>query len=74
MGLLAQKSGDLEHAIAEYSHAMSVEPTAVGYVLLARALEQVGHQDEAKAALDKARPLTNDLDQAQQTADELLAF
>lgn len=74
MGLLAQKSGDLEQAIAEYSHAMSIEPTAVGYVLLARALQQAGHPAEAQAALDKARPLTNDFDQAQQTANELLAF
>ncbi len=74
MGLLAQKSGDLEQAIAEYSHAMSVEPTAVGYVLLGRALEQAGHSAEAKAAIDKARQLTSDFDQAQRTADELLAL
>jgi tetratricopeptide (TPR) repeat protein len=73
-GLLAQKSGDLEQAIAEYSQAMSVEPTAVGYVLLGRALEQAGHSAEAKAAIDKARQLTSDLSQAQQTADELLAW
>jgi protein O-mannosyl-transferase len=72
MGLLAQKSGDLEQAIALYSRAMSVEPTAVGYVLLGRAQEQAGHSAEAKAALDKAKQLTNDLDQAQRTADELL--
>lgn len=74
MGLLAQKSGDLEGAIAQYSHAMSVAPTAVGYVLLGRALEQAGRGGEAKAAIDKARQFTNDLDQTQQTADELLAF
>jgi Tfp pilus assembly protein PilF len=74
MGLLAQKSGNVEQAIAQYSHAMSVEPTAVGYVLLGRALEQAGHSAEAKAALDKARQLTDDFDQAQKTADELLAF
>jgi tetratricopeptide (TPR) repeat protein len=74
MGLLAQKSGDFEQAILEYSHAMSVEPTAVGYVLLGRAEQQAGHSTEAKAALEKARGLTSDLDQAQQTATELLAF
>jgi tetratricopeptide (TPR) repeat protein len=73
-GLLAQKSGDLEQAIAEYSHAMSVEPTAVGYILLGRALEQAGHSAEAKAAIDKARQLTSDFDQEQRTADELLAL
>jgi protein O-mannosyl-transferase len=74
IGLLAQKSGDFEQAAAAYSHAMSVEPTAVGYVLLARALEQAGRVREAEAALHKARQLTSDLSHPQQTADELLAF
>jgi protein O-mannosyl-transferase len=74
MGLLAQKSRDFEQAVAEYSHAMSVEPTAVGYVLLARALEKAGRPTEAKAALDKARQLSGDFEQAQRTADDLLAY
>jgi tetratricopeptide (TPR) repeat protein len=74
MGLLAEKSGDLEQAIAQYSRAMSVEPTAVGYVLLASVLEQAGHPAEAHAALDKARQLTTDLDQVQRTAEQLLAY
>ncbi|MGO9124663.1 MAG: tetratricopeptide repeat protein [Terriglobales bacterium] len=74
MGLLSQKSGDLEQAIAQYSHAMSVEPTAVGYVLLGRAMEQAGHTAAAQAALARAQQLTTDLSQAQQTADDLLAF
>jgi tetratricopeptide (TPR) repeat protein len=74
MGLLAEKNGDIEQAIAQYSHAMSVEPTAVGYVLLGRALEKNGRPVEARVALDKAKELAGDLDQAQQAADELLAF
>ncbi len=74
MGLLAQRGGDLEQAISQYSHAMSVEPTAVGYVLLARAQQQAGRPAAAMAAIDRAKQLTNDFDQAQQTADELLAF
>jgi protein O-mannosyl-transferase len=74
MGLLAQKSGDLAQTIALYSRAMSVEPTAVGYILLGRAQRQAGHATESQAALDKARQSTSDLDQAQRTADALLAF
>jgi tetratricopeptide (TPR) repeat protein len=74
MGLLAEKNGDIEQAIAQYSHAMSVEPTAVGYVLLGRALEKNGRPVEARVALDKAKEWAGDLDQAQQAADELLAF
>ncbi|MGA7382734.1 MAG: hypothetical protein WBX03_17930, partial [Terriglobales bacterium] len=60
--------------IALYSRAMSVEPTAVGYILLGRAQRQAGHATESQAALDKARQSTSDLDQAQRTADALLAF
>lgn len=74
MGLLAQKSGDFEQAITQFSHAMSIEPTAVGYVLLTRALEQAGHRAEARTALDKAKQLTTDIGQVQQAADELLTF
>jgi tetratricopeptide (TPR) repeat protein len=74
MGLVAQKRGDFEEAVGEYSHAMSVEPTAVGFVLLSRALEQAGHSSEAKVALEKARQLGGDFGQAQQAADQLLAF
>jgi tetratricopeptide (TPR) repeat protein len=74
MGLLSQKNGDFEQAIGQYSRAMSIEPTAVGYVLLARALQQAGHPGQAQAAIDKARQLTNDFDQAQKSADDLLTF
>lgn len=74
MGLLAQKSGDTAHAITNYSRAMAIEPTAVGYLLLMRAQEQAGHSAEARVAYDRAQQLTTDLNQAQQTANALLAF
>lgn len=73
-GLIAQKSGDMDQAIQDYSQAMSVEPTAVGYLLLGRALEQAGHAGEAQAAYDHARQLTNDWSETQQAADSLFAF
>ncbi|MBZ5570492.1 MAG: tetratricopeptide repeat protein [Acidobacteriia bacterium] len=74
MGLLEQRDGDFAQAIGHYSHAMAVEPTAVGYLLLAKALEKAGHGWEARAAYDKASQLTDDLEQAQRTAEELQAF
>ena len=37
-GLLAQKGWDYSLAAAQYAHAMRVEPTSVGYLLLAKAL------------------------------------
>ena len=74
LGLLAQKTGDYPEAITLYIHAMSVEPTAVGYVLLGRAQQQAAHAPEAQAAYDKAKQLTTDWNGTQQAADELLAF
>ena len=74
MGVLAQRSGDFSQAVAYYSHAMSVEPTAVGYVLLAKALDKAGRGVEAQAAYNRAGQLTNDLGETQQAAEQLLAL
>jgi tetratricopeptide (TPR) repeat protein len=74
MGLVAQHEGDFSQAVASYSHAMSVEPTAVGYLLLGKALEKTGRTGDAQAAYNRAAQLTNDLPQAQQAAEQLLAF
>ena len=74
MGLLAQKKGDAALAVDYYSRAMAVEPTVVGFLLLAKAQEQGGHSAEAVAALERAGQLTNDLSQAQQAAEDLLKF
>ena len=37
LGLIAQKDGDLPEAVRQYSRAMAVQPTDVGYLLLAQA-------------------------------------
>jgi len=74
LGLLAQKTGNYAEAITDYTQAMSVEPTAVGYLLLAKAEEQDGHDAEAQAARARAKRLTSDWNQAQQTANKLQAF
>ena len=74
LGLLAQKTGDYGEASSYYRHAMSLEPTAVGYLLLAKAEEQAGHAAEAQAAISQAKQLTSDWNEAQKTANELLAF
>jgi len=72
-GLLAQKGWDFEKAAKQYARAMSVEPTSVGYLLLARALEQCGRPTEAQSAYAEARRLAGDLRADQKTADGLLA-
>jgi protein O-mannosyl-transferase len=72
MGLLAQRSGDLPAAISQYSHAMSVQPSAEGYLLLARAFEQAGRTQDSQTATERARQLTQNIEQTQETANRLL--
>ena len=73
LGLVAQKSGDLDLAIQAYSHALKIEPSGFGYLLLARALELSGRTAEAEAATQQARSLAEDFREAQRKADRLLA-
>ena len=42
LGLLALKAGDYSSAASLFSRAMAVQPTDVGYLLLAQALRQGG--------------------------------
>jgi Flp pilus assembly protein TadD len=73
LGLAKQKSGDLAGAIQAYSEGMKVQPTGVGYLLLARALEQSGRQDEALTATQRAKVLSRNFAEAQRVAERLLA-
>jgi protein O-mannosyl-transferase len=73
LGLLDQRSGDLPGAIGQYAHAMSVQPSSEGYLLLAHALEQSGRGNEAQAAIQEAKRLSQNFEEAQQNANELLA-
>ena len=73
LGVLAQKSGDLNLAIQDYRHANEAKPSDVTYLLLARALEQSGRKDEAQAAVEHAKLLTRNLDASRMISDGLLA-
>jgi len=73
LAVLAQRSGDLARARDDYSRAVALQPTDVGYLLLAQALEKSGHSGEAQAARQQAEKLTKDLGQAQETAQKLLS-
>jgi uncharacterized protein HemY len=72
-GLLAQKGWDFANAARQYAHAMSIEPTSVGYLLLAKALEQSGRPAEARDAYAVAQGLTSNIRADQKAADSLLA-
>jgi tetratricopeptide (TPR) repeat protein len=71
LGVLAQKSGDLTNAIQTYSHANQIRPTALGYLLLARALHRSGRSEDAEAALQRARSMPG-FPETQHVADGLV--
>ena len=73
LGLVTQKTGNLTDAIADYSRAMAVGPSDVGYVLLARALEAAGRTPESAMALEQAKKMALNFDMAQKEATRLLA-
>ena len=73
LGLIAQNNGDLPEAVRQYSRAMAVEPTDVGFLLLAHALQQQGHSEEASAITERVARLSPNLAEAQKTAESLLS-
>jgi tetratricopeptide (TPR) repeat protein len=73
LGLMAQKSGNLDLAIQAYSQALKIEPSGFGYLLLARALELSGRTVEAEAATQQARKVAEDFGDDQREANRLLA-
>jgi Tfp pilus assembly protein PilF len=73
LGLVDQKSGKLGAAIQAYSKAMKLQPSDWGYLLLARALEQSGNNNAAQSAIQQAKSMTSNFENAQRGADRLLA-
>jgi tetratricopeptide (TPR) repeat protein len=73
LGLIAERNGDPSEAVRQYSRAMAVQPTDVGFLLLAHALQQEGRSDEAKPILERVARSSPNLPEAQATADALLS-
>ena len=73
VGLLAEQSGDFATAASMFSRAMAIQPTDVGFLLLAQALEKNGHPGEAQMAYQQAQRISPNLPEAQQAANRLLA-
>lgn len=72
LGLIAEHEGNFAEAIRQFSSAMAVQPTDVGYLLLAEALEQAGRSTEAQAARQQASRISPNLEEAQKEADALV--
>ena len=73
LGLVEQKTGDASQAANYFHRLVELQPTDVGYLLLARSLELSGRLDQSHAASQLARQISPDLDNAQRTASQLLA-
>ena len=73
LGIVMQKSGDLARAIQSYTRAIEIAPSDVGYVLLARGLEQSGQHQQAESALRAAKASSRNFEEARRAADHLLA-
>jgi protein O-mannosyl-transferase len=72
LGVIAQKSGKLNQAIEDYSQSIKAHPADVVYVLLAMALEESERSGEAQTAMQSARALSKNIDDAQRIANGLL--
>ena len=73
LGLIAQENGDMTEAIRQYSRAAAVQPTDVGYLLLAQALRQDGRLDEATAISERVARSSPNLVEAQKTVESFLS-
>jgi tetratricopeptide (TPR) repeat protein len=73
LGLIAQESGDLPEAVRQYSRALAAEPTDIGYLLLAQALQREGRLDDANAIYEQVTHFSLNLAEAQKEAQLLLS-
>jgi tetratricopeptide (TPR) repeat protein len=73
LGVVDQKSGDVAAAVQEYSRAVKLQPSDMGYLLLAQVLQQSGRSSEAQAATQQAKFVSQNLAAAQRKVDSLLS-
>jgi hypothetical protein len=73
LGLLAQRDGDIALAVQNYERSVDIQPTPLGYLLLAQAFEIGGQANAARAAQSQAEHMTPDLTDGIATMKQLLA-
>jgi tetratricopeptide (TPR) repeat protein len=72
LGLIAQKTGDLAHAVDYYAQAVKAEPSDAEYLLLAQALAKAGRASEAQAIYGQAQKISRDWNATEQAVNHLL--
>jgi tetratricopeptide (TPR) repeat protein len=73
LGVVAQRSGNLDLAIQNYQRANAAKPTVIVCQLLATVLDQAGRKQEAQAARDRAKLLSPAQRPSQSLTEGLLA-
>lgn len=73
LGLLAQKDGEVQKAILDFSRSVKLQPSAEGYLQLGRALAQANRRADALAAFEQALKISPGMSDAQQAAAMLAA-
>ena len=77
MGLIAQKNArntdDWNRAAGYFAQSVAVNPSDVGFLLLANALDHAGRPGDADLAYQQALRLSNDIAHTQQAAAQLAA-
>src|SRR5215467_6383622 len=72
LGLAARMSGDYPKAAEEYESALRLQPSDLGYLLLAEALDRRGQPEGAKAARAAAERISRNIEGAQEQSWHLL--
>lgn len=72
LGVALQKSGRPDLAARAYYKALQVQTTDWVWLLLARALEESGHRDQAEQATERAKASSHNINAAVQTANQVL--
>jgi protein O-mannosyl-transferase len=73
-GILSLRSANWDAAVASFSHAAKLDPSAMNFLLLARSLRQAGRFGEAESAAVEARKASPNLNLDQIAAGQMLAF
>jgi tetratricopeptide (TPR) repeat protein len=73
LGIVTQLSGKPAEAIPAYSMGLKIQPSDIGYLLLAQALQQTGQGEQAQAAITEARRRSRNFPAAERSVNALFA-
>ena len=73
LGLVAQREGDITRATKDYERSVELQPSPVGYLFLAQALDIGGQAEAARVAQSQAIRMSRDLNDDTDTVRQFLA-